>query len=72
MRYRKVFKYLRGYVNFHCIGGFQSEFVNDLILNGIKVWGLTKDDEHLHASVFATDYKAIAKIAKRHQVKIRL
>ncbi|NMB29838.1 MAG: sporulation protein YqfD [Clostridiales bacterium] len=72
MRYRKVFKYMRGYVNFHCIGGFQSEFVNDLILNGIKVWALKKDGEHLYASVFATDYKTTAKIAKRHHVKIRL
>ena len=72
MRYRKVFKYLRGYVNFRCIGGFQSEFVNDLILNGIKVWGLKKDGEHLYASVFATDYKTTANIAKRHHVKIRL
>lgn len=72
MRYRKVFKYLRGYVNFHCVGGFQSEFINDLHLNGIKIWDVKKDGEHLYAAVFATDYKAATIVAKRHHVKIRL
>lgn len=69
---KRVFKYLRGYVIFSTLGGFEENFMNDLIGQGVVLWDIQKSEAGMAACCYPNDYFKIAKAAKSYQVRLRI
>lgn len=71
MRNIKIFTFLRGYVTFEGIGGFEEEFLSKLIDENIKIWDTKYENSIITGKVSATKYRTLARCAKRSGVKLK-
>lgn len=68
-----LFRFLRGYVTFSILGGFEERFLSELFSGHIPVWHIRHgQDGILHAQCYARDYRNIAAAARKHHVRIRI
>lgn len=68
----KVIRSIKGYVIFSASGGFIERLINLIIRNNINVWDIEKKDGIFYLHALAKDYKKIAELSKRIQVKIKV
>lgn len=68
----KLLRLLRGYVLFTASGGFFERFLNQLSQRNISIWEMQTTPEQITGRVFAKDYKALAQMAKKCGVRIRV
>ena len=61
----RLLRFLLGYVKFEATGVFCERFINLCSYNGIKIWGIIKNQEKICAYILARDYKKLRRIAKK-------
>ncbi|MGN0649593.1 MAG: sporulation protein YqfD [Oscillospiraceae bacterium] len=60
-----------GYVRFSGIGGFQEQFVSEVMNSNIKIRGIQYSGGIISGAVSPTDYPRTSKIAHKHGVKLK-
>ncbi len=68
----KIIRSIKGYVIFSASGGFIERLINLIIRNNINVWDIEKKDGIFYLHALAKDYKKIAELSKKTQVKIKV
>lgn len=61
----RLFKFLRGWVEFKVSGGFHERFLNLCNVNGLTLWDVQKKGQELHASTDIKCYKKMHTFARR-------
>ncbi len=68
----RLIRFLLGFVKFKIIGEYPERLINQLALNGIRVWGITRSKSGLSAYTFMKDYKKIRRIRAENRVRTRI
>ena len=63
---------LPGKIRITAIGAYINEFLTELIRSGIKSHKIVNQKGVIYFSIRRIDYKKVAKIAKKHHIKVRV
>ena len=63
---------LYGEISIVAIGAYLEEFLSDFMKSGMKVHSIKNINGAVYLSVRRVDYKKIARLAKKHQIRIRV
>lgn len=67
-----LFKYMRGYVRFSGLGGFQEKFIDELHSRKVKIWGIRHKGGYIYGKIKPSHYAFAARAARRHGFKLRV
>ena len=67
-----LLRFLKGYVQFSCNGGFTERFINLCAMNHIIIWDISYSEKNFSAKVKTSDFFKLRKIARSSGVTLRI
>lgn len=65
-------RFLLGYVRFNIIGDFPERLLNQLVSNGVSVWGITRNKNGVLANISIRNYLKIRQYRGKNRVKTKI